>query len=152
MTTELPGKPVRRLERLAVNALVLLGGVVILRDAVSLSAQSSHFPTFIGTALIVLSLLSAGATLRHGETSTDEAALATGCAALLLLGLFIFSASHIGFITSTIWFLPALALLGGERKWGRLAIMTLGFTLLVYVTFKLVFAQSLPVELILGEV
>lgn len=148
MTTDLPGKTVTRAERLAVSALVLLGGVVILRDAASLSAQSSYFPLFVGVALMVLSVISSVASWRHGDKPTDEAGLTMGIGGLLLLGLFIFSAARIGFLTSTLWFLPALAVLGGERHWVRLVIITAIFSALVYAIFTLIFAQSLPPELI----
>ncbi|MFV0245119.1 MAG: tripartite tricarboxylate transporter TctB family protein [Qingshengfaniella sp.] len=143
---------VGRSERLIVHALVLAGGVVILRDATSLSAQSAYFPIFVGWALILLSLISMAAALRTGPLPTDEAPFVTGALGLMLLGGFVFSSQTIGFLTSTLWFLPALALVGGERRVIRLGIMTLAFTALAYLVFTLLFAQPLPAELILGEI
>ena len=74
-----------------------------------------------------------------------------GLAGLLLLGVFIWSAQTIGFLTSALWFLPAMAILGGERRWLRLGLMTSGFVFIAYLTFHQLLAQSLPSEFILLE-
>lgn len=152
MSDGMPEQRVGLLERLIVHALIIAGGVVILRETASLSDQSAYIPMFLGWGLIALSLLSAAATLRSAAPRiTDEAPLLKGGAALMLFAGFIYSSSHIGFLTSTLWFLPALAVLAGERRWLRLALMTIAFAIAAYLIFKLLFAQSLPTELILGE-
>lgn len=139
-------------ERLIAHGLVLAGGAVILWETASLSSQSARFPTLIGWGLIVLSLLSMAATLRARAVWTEEAPLTKGALGLGLLAGFVFSSQHAGFLTSVLWFLPAFALLAGERSASRLAVTTIAFTALAYLFFHLLFAQSLSAEWILGEV
>lgn len=142
---------VGRAECLLVHALVFVMGVVIILDATPLSKQSGYFPNFIGWSLVVLPSISAVSAMWQGVLATNEAPLARGWASLLLLAGFVFSSGHIGFLTSSLWFLPALAQLAGDRHGVRQALMTASFMALAWLVFKLLFAQTMPPELILGE-
>ena len=138
-------------ERLAVHALVGIGGAVVLLDSASLVMASGYFPAAIGVALVALSAVSMVSALSAGPLTTDEAPLGLGIAGLAMLFVFIWSSSQIGFLTSSLWMLPAMALLGGDRRWGRIALLTGAFVILAWIVFGLVFAQTFPPELILGE-
>ena len=139
-------------ERLIAHGLVIAGGAVILWQTASLSSQSARFPAFIGWGLVILSLLSMAVTLRGRAIRTEEAPLTKGGLGLGLLAGFVFSSHHAGFLTSMLWFLPAFALLAGERSTARLAVTTIAFVAVAYLFFHLLLAQSLPAEWILGEV
>lgn len=140
-------------EKLTINLMVAAAGVVIVWDSQSLQGGSAYFPLTVGLALIILSVMSAIHLLRHFIGSkTSEASLPHGIAGLLLALLYLWSAQSIGFITSALWFLPLMAVLGGERRWRFIVGITLCFALLVWLVFGLVFAQTMPPELIFGEV
>lgn len=140
-------------ERLAINLMIAAVGGVIVWDSQSLHGGSAYFPLTVGFALIALSVVSVIHLLRHFSASTtSEASLPLGIVGLVLAVLYLWSAQSIGFITSALWFLPLMALLGGERRWPFIAGMTLCFALLAWLVFGLVFAQTMPPELIFGEV
>ncbi|KAA0011988.1 hypothetical protein F0A17_11860 [Billgrantia pellis] len=141
-------------ERLATNIMVAGIGALILWDSASLTGASAYFPVAVGVSLIAFSAISAiNQILRTRDSArTSEASLIHGLAGLALLGLFVASASAMGFLTSALWFLPAMAMLGGERHGWRVVLITLLFTLLAWLLFHLVFAQSMPPEFIFGEV
>ncbi len=141
-------------EQLAINVMVAGIGALILWDSASLEGGSAYFPLAVGLGLIGMSVVSAGYLLwrRSGDTRTGEATLFHGLAGLALLGGFVASAGQLGFLTSTLWFLPAMSILGGERNWWRVLLITLLFTLLAWVLFRGIFAQTLPPEWIFGDV
>lgn len=140
-------------EKLFTNVAVAGSGGLILWDSLSLQGGSAYFPVTVGIALIVFSLISGLAVIRNAAavTMTSEASLLHGMAGLVLTAGFVWSASTFGFLTSTLWFLPAMAVLGGERHWLRIVLMTLGFSAIAWLVFGLVFAQTMPPELIFGE-
>lgn len=138
-------------ERLTIFALVGVLGGVILWDAASLSGASAYFPRAVGGLTILISLVSAGAALRQTRSRTEEAPLRRGIPALLILAFYIYSASWIGFLSSLIWFVPAMAVLGGEKRLLRITLLTVCFGLAVFLVFGVLFNQPLPPELILGE-
>ncbi|MCF8481707.1 MAG: tripartite tricarboxylate transporter TctB family protein [Rhodospirillum sp.] len=150
--SELTRTVVGRPERLLVHALVALGGAVILWETASLSSDSATFPGAVGLGLILFSVISAIATLRSVSAPTVEAPLVQGMIGLALLGAYVGSTVLAGFLTSALWFLPAMALVGGERRRSWLVAASAGFVLLAFVVFRLVFAQPFPPELILGEI
>ena len=131
--------------------LVASGGAVVLWEASGLPGASGYFPTAVGLSVMILSTISAVCTLGAEAPAVEETKLHTGLAGLLLLGVFIWSAQTIGFLTSALWFLPAMAILGGERHWLRLGLMTSSFVLLAYLIFHQLLLQSLPSEFILLE-
>lgn len=141
-------------EKLAINLFVAGLGGVFLWDSQSLQGGSAYFPISIGVALVILSALSALNTVmtKEGGTSTEEASLVHGMAGLVLLGLFVLGATFLGFVTSSLWFLPAMAWLGGEKKWSRIGVITLTFAFLTTLLFHVLFSQTMPPELIFGEV
>lgn len=139
-------------EQLAINLMVAAGGAVILWDGFSLPGNSAYFPVTVGAALIVLSLISAFHVIGKAAAITDEASLPRGLAGLALLVVFIWSAGSIGFLTSSLWFIPVMAVLGGERHWLRALLITFGFCLVAWLMFGLIFSQTMPPELIFGEV
>lgn len=143
--------PVSLPERLTVTALVASGGAVVLWQASSFPGASGYFPTAIGLSVIILSAISAVWTVSAGSFVVEEARLGTGLTGLLLLGAFIWSAQNIGFLTSALWFLPAMAIVGGERRWFRLALMTLGVVFAAWLIFHQLFSRPLPPEFILLE-
>lgn len=143
--------PVSLPERLAVTALVASGGAVVLWRASGFPGVSGYFPTAIGLSVMILSAISAVRTVGAGPFMVEEARLGTGLAGLSLLGVFIWSAQNIGFLTSALWFLPAMAILGGERRWLRLALMTLGVVFAAWLIFYQLFSRPLPPEFILLE-
>lgn len=144
-------RTVSLVERLTIHGLVGLTGAVILWDTASLSGASAIFPRAIGAALICLAAISAVYAFRIRSPTTEEVGLAMGLSALVLLALYIWTSVRIGFVTSSLWFVPALALLGGERRAVHIALLTIGFVLAVLIVFEVLFKQPLPPELILGE-
>lgn len=141
-------------ERLAINVMVAGIGALILWDSASLAGASAYFPLAVGLGLIGVSALSAAHLLwrSRGDARTGEASLFHGLAGLALLAGFVASAGQLGFLTSALWFLPAMALLGGERHGWRVLLITLLFTLLAWALFRGIFAQTMPPEWILGDV
>ena len=143
------GQMVQPRERLIVAILVALLGAIIVWDGSRQVAESAYFPYAVGGALVVLSLFTL---LGHRQqaSATDEAPLKKGLAGLLLLAAFIWLAGSIGFLTSALWFIPAMAYLGGERRWLHIVIGTVLFDVLAYVVFHLIFSHPFPAELIFG--
>lgn len=136
-------------ERLAVAiAIAALGGVIVW-DGLRQTAASAYFPVAVGGAMIALSLITIAA--RDPESrATDEAPLRKGLPALVLLAGFIALAGAVGFLTASIAFIPAMALLGGDRNPMRIAIGTVAFIAAAYLVFHVILAQPLPAELVLG--
>lgn len=141
-------------EKLAINLFVGCLGGLILWDSHTLQGDSAFFPVSIGIALIILSAISAlhSVVRQTGASATEEASLGHGLAGLGLLALFVLSAAYLGFVTSSLWFLPAMAWLGGERTWPRIVVITLTFAVLISLLFHVLFSQTMPPELIFGEV
>lgn len=143
------GNTVRPLERLAVALLVALVGAVVTWDGTRQDGASAYFPIAVGSAMIVLSVISI---IRLGRDTrlTDEAPLVRGFAGLALLAVFIALAGQVGFLTASLAFIPAMAVLGGDRNAVRVVVGTVVFVVMAYVVFHLAFAQPFPAELILG--
>lgn len=146
---KLEGNPVRPLERLAVALAVALAGGVVVWDGARQAGASAYFPIAVGSAMIALSAVSV-ARLDRETRMTEEAPLFRGFVGLGMLAAFIFLAGQIGFLTASITFIPAMALLGGDRNFLRIAVGTVAFVIMAYVVFNLAFAQPFPAELILG--
>lgn len=141
---------VSRTERLIMHGGVGITGVVILWDTAALTGASAIFPRAIGGALVVVAIISAITALKTGRKESDEASLAKGLPGLVLLALYVFGSVQLGFLTSALWFIPALSLLGGERRPGYIALLTAGFIALMFLVFVLLFNQQLPPEFVLG--
>lgn len=139
-------------ERLASHGLVALAGGIILWDTGSYSGASAYFPRTVGGALVALSAISSVVAFRKPAKDGSEAPLNRGIPGLILLFAYIWISQYVGFLTSTIWFVPALALLGGERRWAYFAILTAGFAAALFLVFVMLFKQPLPPELIFGEI
>jgi hypothetical protein len=144
------GNAVRPRERLAAAlAIALIGGVIVWDGARQVGA-SAYFPMAVGGAMVALSAVTL-AKLGGALRITDEAPLAKGFAGLALLALFVGLASYGGFLTASIVFIPAMALLGGDRNYPRIAVGTIAFVILAYLIFNLALSQPLPAELIFGD-
>ncbi|SDU15276.1 tripartite tricarboxylate transporter TctB family protein [Stappia sp. ES.058] len=143
------GNTVRPLERLAVALAVALAGGVVVFDGTRQAGASAYFPIAVGSAMIVLSAVSV-AGLGRDLRFTDEAPLLKGFAGLVLLAAFIGLSGQIGFLTASLAFIPAMAVLGGDRNVVRVVVGTLAFVVMAYVVFHLALAQPFPAELILG--
>ncbi|OCW59578.1 tripartite tricarboxylate transporter TctB family protein [Hoeflea olei] len=144
------GNVVRPLERLATSLAVALIGGVIIWDGARQTGESAYFPIAVGGAMVALSAITI-AKLDRATRFSDEAPLAKGFAGLVMLGLFIWLAGHVGFLTSSLLLIPAMALLGGDRNVLRMTIGTIAFVGLAYLVFNLALSQPLPAELIFGD-
>ncbi len=136
-------------ERLLVHAAVAALGGAVLWDSFSQQGASAYFPTAIGCGLILLSAVSALKVVPR-RLLTSEATLVKGLGGLALLAVFALLAGEAGFLSTALLFIPAMALLGGDRNVPRVALATVSFVALAYVVFHVVFAQSFPPEFILG--
>lgn len=141
---------VRPLERLAVCLVVALVGGIVVWDGFCQVGAGGYFPLAVGGAMIVLSAISILGMDRMAM-ATDEAPLSKGIAGLVLLTAFIALAGNIGFLTASILFVPAMALLGGDRSVLRILVGTAAFVLVAYAVFNVAFSQPFPAELILGR-
>ncbi|MEW5420947.1 tripartite tricarboxylate transporter TctB family protein [Amorphus sp. 3PC139-8] len=143
------GNPVRPLERLAAALAVALAGGVVVWDGTRQAGASAYFPIAVGSAMIALSAVTV-IRLDRKTRMTEEAPLLRGFAGLAMLAAFIGLAGYIGFLSASVAFIPAMAVLGGDRNIVRIAVGTVAFVILAYVVFNLAFAQPFPAELILG--
>lgn len=137
------------IERLLTTGAVAIIGGAILWDSAAYQGGSRFFPVAIGGGLLVLSGVSALAHRRERHP-TDEANLPIMAFGMALLAAFIFLASRGGFLSCTLLFIPAMALLGGYRNIPVLVIATLSFVALAYVVFVIGLGVSLPADILWG--
>jgi hypothetical protein len=143
------GNAVRPLERLAVTLAIATVGAIVVWDGTRQAGASSYFPIAIGLAIVALSGISLAKVGRE-KRPTDEAPLMKGFVGLAMLAVFIGLSSQVGFLTASLAFIPAMAVLGGDRSFPRIAIGTAAFIIMAYLVFELAFAQPLPADLIFG--
>lgn len=146
-----PRKFVKRQERLIVTVIVGLFGAVVFWEGTRQVGDSAVYPLVVGGAIMVMSFFSILGIWLKPLLFTDEAPLKTGFLGLALVGVFIALSATIGFLTTSLLFLPTMAYLGGERR--KLAILagTMAFVVGAYLIFNLILSHPLPAELIFGE-
>ena len=144
-----------RTEPLTLSALVGVGASALV-DGLRVGGPSGLFPAVLGGLLIA----AAGTSLLRGRRGARPAAagdrdttvtvapsLGRGwvqAIGLLLLGLFV------ALFAAALVFTPTLALIGGERRWPRLVLVTAGFVGGLYVFFSLLLRLPLPPDLVFG--
>ena len=130
---------------------VSLAGLV---EAWSYSGQSGLLPRAVLVAAVFLSLVWCLQSLRamraDGERIVIEKPRLARFGALLLGGaLYVLGIAWVGFFTSTIIIVPAIAISLGYRNWTVILLSTLGFVVVLYAVFRLLLGIPLPDELIL---
>lgn len=149
MSSKDPERQVHLWERITATLSVAVFGAVMVWDGNQQVAESSYFPVVVGIALIVLSAFSLFG-MRELVVHSDEAPLLKGLIGLVMFAIFIALSNIIGFLTSSIILIPAMAYLGGERRFLRIVTGIILFDVAAYLVFSLLFSHPFPTELILG--
>lgn len=131
--------------------LVLLAFTVFAwREASAIRGPAAFFPSVIIGALGALSLIYLTRSVLAGRSG--EAMFERGFVFVAVLGLslvYVYAVAHVGYVSSTLVFIPALAWVIGFRRPTYLAVTTVVYIASVYVTFEIVFQRPLPSEMLL---
>lgn len=131
--------------------LVLVAfSVFAWREASMIRGAASFFPSLVIGALGIFSLIYLTRSVLAGRP--EEPVFVRGwvfVAALAISLVYVNAVAHIGYVTSTVVFIPVLAWVIGFRRPVYLAVTTVGYIICVYVMFELVFRRPLPSELLL---
>ena len=110
---------------------------------------SAFMPWVLNICLIVLSiLLMAVSAIRGSNEKCDFHISLKEGAGVILLTVFVYIyvqvMSYLGFLIITPFFLAALMLITGSRKWKEIGFVSLGATFGIYLFFQKVFQVILP--------
>ena len=130
---------------------LLIGGWISLSD---IPAQARLFPRMIigFTAVFTVAMavravwaLRADA-VDHGWHMFES----VGRWAIVVVAIYVLGVSTIGYFTSTLIFIPALALIIGYRRPLVAIAIALVFDILIYIVFIQVFERRLPADIVVG--
>lgn len=107
-----------------------------------------EFPLIVavGGLLCSLAVLVQGCSIREGSeaASMDVARAWSVAGAVLVIGAYGLLMPLLGFYACTAVAVPVMLLLGGERKWLRLLLVTVGFLVFVYFCFDRLLDVQFP--------
>ncbi len=131
--------------------LVLVAfSVFAWREAVAIRGAAAFFPMAIIAALGFFSLVYLVRSVLAGrQTETVFERWRIFVAALVISLIYINAVVHVGYITSTVFFIPVLAWVIGFRRPAYIALTTLIYLVCVYFMFEVVFRRPLPSEMLL---
>lgn len=151
---DVPGRP-SFLSRDRVVAVVVLAATAFFwyESAKIATDEARFFPRVIlgGIGALALVLLLRGP--REAEADTTEPIVTAPFAFTVFLGAslaYAVAVSFFGYFTSTVVFVPAVALLLGLRRPVIIAATTVVFTGFVYLAFVTLFKRPLPPEFFAG--
>lgn len=138
----------------------LIAGIVVaalsiagLAEAWGYSGETGLMPRAVLVAAVFLSLVWCLQSLRAMGANGEKIEVETGALVrfgLLMAGgaVYVLGIASIGFFTSTVIIVPAIAAGLGYRNWTVIALSTLGFVAVLYAVFRLLLQIPLPDEII----
>ena len=128
------------------QALLVLTIVVCLYEVIKIAVRGAHARNVAG----VLEDLVEESSDQHAAEAEPDAAPAESHPVLLLLGigvtlLYVAAVQKLGFFLATVTYLIVFMLIGGYRRWGVVAAVSLTGTLLLLFIFMRLVYVSLPI-------
>ncbi len=120
------------------------------REAASIRGDAAFFPSAIIVALGFFSLVYLVRSVAAGRRT--EAVFERWwifVAALAISLIYANAVAYVGYVTSTVVFIPVMAWVIGFRRPAYIAVTTLVYLLCVYFMFEVVFRRPLPSEMLL---
>ena len=127
--------------------LLALGAAALLPEALSYQGGSQYFPVALLSALLALCLVA----LVRNRPPPDAAAPFFGHAGRFALGLgmmvaYTLAMPELGYFTSSVLFIPAMAWLLGLRDWRLIALTVAGYLAFVWLIFQWLFQRDMARE------
>lgn len=112
-----------------------------------LTQKASVYPTFVISLLLILTLIDLVSTLINKEDNEESAFKGIELKQLLTViavsGVYVFLINILGYVTSTFAYIATLLILLKLKKQNSILI-SLGFSLVIYVLFKIILKVPLP--------
>lgn len=132
---------------------LLIGGWISLAD---IPAQARLFPRMIvGFTAVFTVAMAVRAIWALRADAVDQGwhmfeSVGRWAIAVVALPIYVLGVSTVGYFTSTLIFIPALALILGYRRPVVAIAIALVFDILIYIVFIQVFERRLPADIVVG--
>ena len=142
----------RRLVELAAAGVFAALFAFLFFEGIGYSGRSAYMPTAatgIGLLMCCFWALKSVRMLAAGQAEHFDVKVSDGLRFALILAagsIYVIGFIWLGFFTSTVIMVPAVAWVLGYREPKVIALTTLGFTFVLYVVFRLLLAIPLPRE------
>jgi hypothetical protein len=136
-----------RRESLAALALLAVVGAAWVESA-SIPGEARLFPRLILGLMGVLSAIMLVQSLRRPSAGSFFVDFGNFVITVLIAGVYISLVEPLGYLLATSVFIPVLAVALGMRRPQLLAVTTIGFVVVVYLIFVIVFDRPLPLGIL----